>query len=140
MSEQAIRFLLVEDDELDAEAFQRVIQKRELNVELQIAQDGFEALEVLRDQVRQGDANLPLVFLDLNMPGMNGHEFLKELRGDEALSHTVVFVLTSSAHERDVRMAYEKNVAGYFLKPEVDGCLTTISRYLEATRLPCHVG
>ena len=58
-----------------------------------------------------------MILLDLNMPRMNGIEFLRELRRDPDLQHTPVVVLTTSNDERDKIEAYNFNVAGYLLKP-----------------------
>jgi DNA-binding NarL/FixJ family response regulator len=81
----------------------------------------------LRERAHQSGMNDVLVFLDLNMPGMNGHEFLAELRADAELQRTIVFVLTTSDHDRDIQRAYEQNVAGYFLKSEIDSLIAAIS-------------
>ena len=82
---------------------------------LHTASNGIEALEKLRD------GSIPtarrLVLLDLNMPRMNGIEFLREVRQDPQLAPTPVVVLTTSNDERDRVDAYDLNVAGYLLKP-----------------------
>lgn len=136
MSEISVSFLLVEDDDLDAEAFRRVLRKQQLDVELELARDGSEALEILRKREVQEDVNDMIVFLDLNMPGMNGHEFLAEIRSDAKLQKLIVFVLTSSDHDRDIRMAYEQNVAGYFLKTDIDSLVATVAHYIECVKYP----
>jgi CheY-like chemotaxis protein len=81
------------------------------------AHNGIEALEHLRGQ--NGREKIPtphLVLLDLNMPRMGGLEFLDELRDDDELRNTIVFVMTTSAAEEDRARAFNKNVAGYVLK------------------------
>ena len=81
------------------------------------ARDGLEALEILR-----GNENTPslpkpfIILLDINMPRMNGLEFLHELRKDRDLKQTIVFVLTTSNNAQDRYNAYQFNVAGYILK------------------------
>ena len=60
-----------------------------------------------------------LILLDLNMPLMNGIQFLEQLRSDESLKDSIVFVLTTSNDERDKMAAYEYNVAGYLVKSRV---------------------
>lgn len=80
-----------------------------------VAANGIEALAMLRDE--RVPRNRRLVLLDLNMPGMNGIEFLGELRGDPELRLTPVVVLTTSNDERDKVNAYGFNVAGYLVKP-----------------------
>jgi CheY-like chemotaxis protein len=61
-----------------------------------------------------------IIFLDLNMPRMNGLEFLEALRADEGLTHSVVFVLTTSKSDEDLVAAYRKHVAGYIFKQHMD--------------------
>lgn len=136
MTGNLVSVLLVEDDDLDVEAFRRALRRHEVDVDLVIARDGAEGLSTLRERARQASESDRIVFLDLNMPGMNGHEFLAELRADPELSKTIVFVLTSSDHDRDIRLAYEKNVAGYFLKSEMDEFIATFSRYVATVVLP----
>ncbi len=127
MSGQPIEILLVEDDDLDAEACRRALRKQFVDANLHLAGDGAEALQLLRERAHQSGMNDVLVFLDLNMPGMNGHEFLAKLRADAELQRTSVFVLTTSDHDRDIQMAYGQNVAGYFLKSEIDSLIAAIS-------------
>jgi CheY-like chemotaxis protein len=114
VSEKPLEILLVEDDAVDVMNVRRAFAKNKLTNPIHVAQNGIEALEMLRKGV------LParhLVLLDLNMPKMNGIEFLRELRADPALHATSVVVLTTSNEERDKVEAYELNVAGYLLKP-----------------------
>jgi CheY-like chemotaxis protein len=137
MSNKPLSLLLVEDDELDIEMFRRAAGKRGLDeVELRFASDGAAALEMLRTGSDGDDGLQAIVVLDLNMPGMNGHEFLEELRMDTQLRRTIVFVLTSSDHQRDIGAAHDRNVAGYFLKSEINSFMATISHYLASARYP----
>ena len=96
MSGQTLSFLLVEDDELDVESFRRALCRHDVDAQIQVARDGSAALNVLRETLHSRDVSETLVVLDLNMPGMNGHEFLEELREDIELRNAIVFVLTSS--------------------------------------------
>jgi CheY-like chemotaxis protein len=110
-----LNILLVEDDELDVQNVRRAFQKGHITNPLYVAGNGLEALETLRgDRMPRGRR---LVLLDLNMPRMNGIEFLQELRKDPELATTPVVVLTTSDDERDKMMAYQLNAAGYLLKP-----------------------
>lgn len=113
----AVSILLVEDDAIDAEAIQRAFRKHRIANPLQVFSDGLEALECLRGQGESSPPTRPyLILLDLNMPRMNGIEFLEELRNDESLHDNVVFVLTTSDDDRDKVAAYEQHVAGYMVK------------------------
>lgn len=117
MAVDQIHILLVEDDEVDAEAIVRTFRQKKLDNPLTIATDGFEALQVLRNQDKRAKITSPyLILLDLNLPRMNGLEFLRHLRQDDRLKSSIVFVLTTSDREEDKQAAYEQNVAGYLLK------------------------
>lgn len=115
-----INILLVEDDEVDVMNVQRAFKKYKITNPLYIAGNGVEALDMLRSQkgkLPQVPKNRRLVLLDLNMPKMNGLEFLHEVRKDEELKRTPVIVLTTSDEDKDRIEAYNLNVAGYILKP-----------------------
>lgn len=115
MDERMLHLLLVEDDKVDVMNVQRALKKANVANPLHVAGNGLEALEMLRDgRVPPGRR---LVLLDLNMPRMNGIEFLRALRKDPELHNTSVVVLTTSNDDRDKIEAYELNVAGYLLKP-----------------------
>lgn len=130
-----VALLLVEDDTVDIMMFKRAVKKRNLNYVIDVATDGRAALDQLRDPKRS-QATSPVILLDLNMPGMNGHEFLEELRNDDSLRHCIVFVLTTSGHVRDKTLAYNKNVAGYFLKSNLDGIVAMLEQYSTYVELP----
>lgn len=137
MSDKPLEILLVEDDAVDVMNVRRAFAKNKLTNPIHVAQNGLEALDMLR----QG--KLParhLVLLDLNMPKMNGIEFLRELRADPELVATSVVVLTTSNEERDKVEAYKLNVAGYLLKPVtfpsfVD-LMATLNKYWTLVELP----
>jgi CheY-like chemotaxis protein len=115
-----LNILLVEDDEVDIMTVQRAFKKGNITNPLYLAGNGIEALAMLRDTPEQPSlipAERRLILLDLNMPKMNGLEFLQELRADPAIRHIPVVVLTTSNEERDRMQAYDLNVAGYILKP-----------------------
>lgn len=120
MRKRPVNVLLVEDDEVDVMNVQRAFKRNQIQNPLYVAGNGLEALSMLRGN----DADLPavpwhrrLVLLDINMPKMNGLEFLQALRQDESLKSTPVVVLTTSDADRDRLEAYRLNVAGYILKP-----------------------
>jgi CheY-like chemotaxis protein len=115
MEPRVLNILLVEDDEVDVMNVQRAFKKNNIRNPLFTAGNGLEALEVLRGNGMPADRRI--ILLDLNMPRMNGIEFLRELRADPQLAHTPVVVLTTSNDERDKVEAYNLNVAGYLLKP-----------------------
>ncbi|MDQ3171823.1 MAG: response regulator [Acidobacteriota bacterium] len=120
-----LHILLVEDDQVDQMNIKRAFERNNIMNPLYVAENGVEALAMLRDG-RVPDARR-LILLDLNMPMMNGIEFLKTLRADEKLGATPVVVLTTSNDEQDKVQAYNLNVAGYLLKP------VTFSNFVELT-------
>jgi CheY-like chemotaxis protein len=136
--ERLLNILLVEDDDVDVMNVQRAFQKNHITNPLFIAANGLEALEQLRGNVIPRDRRI--VLLDLNMPKMNGIEFLHELRRDPELRMTPVVVLTTSNDERDRIEAYNLNVAGYLLKPVTfsNFCevMTALNKYWALVELP----
>lgn len=112
-----VSLLIVDDDDIDAISLERALRKLRLLNTLFRARDGREALELLRS----GQIPAPyIILLDLNMPRMNGLEFLEALRTDPLLTHAVVFVLTTSKSDEDLVAAYRKHVAGYVFKQHMD--------------------
>jgi len=118
MIDRAAHILLIEDDQVDVMNVKRAFKKSNIMNPLHIAGNGLEALAKLRGE--EGEEKIPIpkiILLDINMPKMNGIEFLRELRNDNELKRISVFVLTTSNQERDKFDAYDMNVAGYILKP-----------------------
>jgi CheY-like chemotaxis protein len=120
MSQRTVHILLVEDDDVEAEAIARSFRRLKIANPITRARDGEEALALLRRRGRDSIVQRPcIVLLDLNMPRMNGFEFLDHLRADPMLLDTVVFVLTTSRADEDMAGAYRKQVAGYIVKSNV---------------------
>ena len=114
-----VNLLLVEDDEVDIQGLKRAFAKSRIGNPITVARDGIEALEFLRGE--NGRPKLPkphLILLDLNMPRMNGLEFLEAIRADEDLKRSVVFMITTSKAEEDKARAYDQHVAGYIVKQD----------------------
>ena len=137
-TDRILNILLVEDDEVDVMNVRRAFQKGKITNPLHVAQNGLEALELLRSGTFPRERRL--VLLDLNMPKMNGIEFLRAVRSDPDLSTLSVVVLTTSADERDKVEAWKLNVAGYLLKPVtftnfVD-LMATMNKYWTLVELP----
>jgi len=129
MMDNSVGILLVEDDEVDVMNVQRSFKRTHINNPLYIASDGIQALELLHLKGSEKLNPFPkLILLDINMPRMNGIEFLQELRSDPELKHLTVIMLTTSNEERDIVAAYDFNVAGYILKPvDIDDFIKAIS-------------
>jgi CheY-like chemotaxis protein len=133
-----LNILLVEDDQVDVMNVKRAFEKNRILNPLQVASDGIQALEMLRNGAIP--AGRRIILLDLNMPRMNGIEFLRELRADPELRPIPVVVLTTSNHERDRIEAYNLNVAGYLLKPvtfvNFVELMATLNKYWSLVELP----
>ena len=114
-----VNLLLVEDDEVDVQGLKRAFAKSRIGNPITVARDGIEALEFLRGENGRPKLAKPhLILLDLNMPRMNGLEFLEVIRADEDLKSTVVFMITTSKAEEDKARAYDQHVAGYIVKQD----------------------
>ena len=114
-----VNLLLVDDDDVDVQGLKRAFKKSRIANPITTARDGIEALEILRGH--NGHEPLPkphIIMLDLNMPRMNGIEFLAALRADERLKSAVVFMITTSKADEDRIRAYSHNVAGYIVKQD----------------------
>lgn len=127
MVDQTLNILLVEDDDVSAESVIRSLRKHEVNWPVVVAEDGRMALDILRaDNI----AKPHLILLDLNMPRMNGFEFLQALRVDPKLRGSVVFILTTSDSDADRARAYQEQIAGYLVKSTVGPQFSKLARLL----------
>lgn len=141
MDPQLLNILLVDDDEVDVMNVRRAFKKNNILNPLYVATNGLEALDMLRGR---GEHPMPpnrrLILLDLNMPKMNGLEFLRALRADPELRSLMVIVLTTSSDERDKIEAYNLNVAGYIVKPvtflSFVEAMAALNKYWSINELP----
>ena len=129
--------LLVEDDSIDVMTVKRAFRDLEVKSELIPTGDGEEALAYLRDD---GNTKPSVILLDLNMPKMNGTEFLKIIKGDDGFKEIPVIVLTTSNSEQDIAKSFELGAAGYMVK-SVDykrfmEIIKTIDSYWTLSKLP----
>ena len=141
MGKDKVNILLVEDDDVAAEKIRGSFRKAELQCDLHHAINGIEALEILRGKGKHKQLSRPyMILLDIRMPKMDGIQFLKELRGDDDLRDSVVFVLTTSDSESDKKAAYNRQIAGYIVKSKLDkSCSRLIEmlvNYWEIVDLP----
>lgn len=114
----AFEILLVEDNEGDIELTQRAMRNEALECHISVVNNGVEAMEFLRKQKGYETAPTPqLIFLDLNMPRMDGKKFLETMKADLHLRPIPVVMLTSSQSESDIRDCYERYVSCYVVKP-----------------------
>jgi CheY-like chemotaxis protein len=135
MDSQPIHILLVEDDDVDAEMVLRACRHQQIDSPFIIAHNGIEALDLLRGSGGQDRLPRPyLILLDINMPRMNGIEFLQEVRKDEELRRSIIFVLTTSNNDEDKLAAYNEQVAGYLLKSNAADDFRHITGLLDSYR------
>lgn len=110
-----LKILLVDDDDIDILALKRAFGKHPVmkKANLSVAKNGKEALATLTNE----DSTLPdLVMLDLNMPGMNGLQFLETVRNNKCLEKLRIVVLTTSSDPTDIKEASDKCIVGYIPK------------------------
>ena len=108
-----LKILLIEDDMIEVMKLNRAKSSLQLNHKIIEANNGEDALKLLE----QKDDLPDIILLDLNMPKINGIEFLKILKTDERLKYIPTIILTTSNNQRDLLECYKIGVAGYILKP-----------------------
>jgi len=106
--------LLIEDDQVDAMTVKRALKDLRLPHELIHSENGEAALIYLKAETSKHPG---VILVDLNMPKMNGIEFIKNIKADPELKKIPVVVLTTSRNERDIIESFEFSVAGYMVKP-----------------------
>ncbi|NNC50437.1 MAG: response regulator [Flaviramulus sp.] len=111
--ENSLKILLIEDDMIEVMKMNRTVSSLKLNHEIVEANDGEQALKILEKK----DSLPDIILLDLNMPKINGIEFLKILKNDEILKYIPTIILTTSNNQRDLLECYKIGIAGYVLKP-----------------------
>jgi CheY-like chemotaxis protein len=110
--------LLVEDNEDDIELTLEALKDSKVRMEIHVVSDGISAMAFLRCEGEYADKPRPdLIFLDLNLPLMNGREVLKNIKGDPKLTEIPVVVLTTSEDEEDILNAYQLHANCYISKP-----------------------
>ena len=111
--------LLVEDDPADQKLIKTSLRNQKIANDLYIVNSGEEGLDFLYNRGDYGDGTPrpDLILLDLNMPGMGGKEFLRQIKDSEALKSIPVVILTTSDAEKDIIDSYNLHASGYVRKP-----------------------
>ncbi|MCK4797039.1 MAG: response regulator [Spirochaetes bacterium] len=129
--------LLVEDDKIDVLIMKRALKEINVTNRLDIAENGEEALTHLKNPNNEKPG---IILLDLNMPRMNGIEFLKIAKEDKNLKIIPVIVLTTSKEEQDKINSFNLGIAGYMYKPidyqDFVKLVRTINQYWTLSQLP----
>jgi len=136
-----VHFLVIDDDEVDRQAIKRAFEKNKIANHIIDAENGLEAIKYLKSKNKEYFIINPvIILLDLNMPKMNGIEFLSELRNDPNLKRIIVFVMTTSDDEKDKMEAYNLNIAGYIIKGKLGesiiNSISMIDAYWKIIEMP----
>ena len=125
---KSLNILLIEDDAIEVMKFNRVLKTLKLNHQIIEANNGEEALSILKTKEIIPD----IIILDLNMPRLNGVEFLGILKNDNELKYIPAIILTTSNNYKDVLECYKIGIAGYLLKPlKYDDYVDRIKKLLD---------
>lgn len=129
--------LLLEDDKVDAMTIKRALKDLHVINELIVVENGEEAIRFLNDEANPTPG---IILMDINMPRMNGIEFLKAVRNDPKVKIIPKVVLTTSIEERDKFESYNQGVSGYMIKPvdylQFVEVVRTINMYWTLCELP----
>jgi CheY-like chemotaxis protein len=117
--QRVINILLVEDDQLDQMEVKRTLERKNILFRMKIAYNGEQALKLLNGpNGEDGFKGKPdIILVDLNMPKMNGFEFLNAIKGREDYKEIKVFVLTTSEEREDKLAAKNLGISGFITKP-----------------------
>ena len=110
--------MIIDDDDIDVRVLRRALKKQGVTDNVKVAHDGLEALDLLREGTPRQSLWPWILLVDINMPRMNGHEFLDRMRAETGLRECIVYMLTTSDRQQDIELAYANHVAGYIVKSE----------------------
>lgn len=109
-----LNIVLADDDEDDRNIFELAISECDLQTDLKLFGNGADLIKYLREP----DTMLPnILFLDLNMPNMNGFECLEEIKKDPGLRHITVVIYSTSSSEKDIEATFLAGANIYLNKP-----------------------
>ncbi|MGI9504813.1 MAG: response regulator [Geminicoccaceae bacterium] len=127
-----INLLLIDDDQADIYLAKRALGKCGTPIAIQVAHHGEEALALLRREGQHAEAGRPdLIFLDLNMPRMNGHEFLEVIKANDDLKSIPIIIMSMSESEVDMAKSYALQASAYISKPMELDAFTKVIRSVE---------
>ena len=114
---KVVNILLVEDDHLDIIDMKRTLDKMHILNNMMVAKNGEDALQILNDKARSTESSPDIALIDINMPKMNGLEFLSAVRKMEEWKDLKCFIITTSDEKVDRTAAKELGISGYIVKP-----------------------
>lgn len=138
----SLTILIADDDEVDCMLAKEALEACHILNPIHFVHDGDDLLRYLRNEADYKDVSRPgLILLDLKMPGMNGHEALKEIKGDDNLKGIPVIVMTTSNETEDIKKSYELGAASHITKPiEFEDLVAVMKRlkqyWFEIVQLP----
>ncbi|MBO3116403.1 response regulator [Winogradskyella sp. DF17] len=125
---EKLNILLIEDDMIEVMKLNRAISSLHLTHHIVEANNGEEALQILQNKNELPD----IILLDLNMPKLNGIEFLSILKNDDDLRYIPTVILTTSNNQKDLKECFKIGVSGYVLKPlKYEEYVTKVSKILD---------
>ncbi|WP_111671005.1 response regulator [Algoriphagus litoralis] len=132
MDNQAIKILLVEDNEGDIILTTEALSECRVKNEVKVLRNGSDALNFLMDCTVKNKHEMPhLILLDINLPKKNGHEVLQSAKNHPDLRHIPIIILTTSASEIDILKAYQAHANSYIIKPLEVADFMTITNKIE---------
>jgi CheY-like chemotaxis protein len=125
--------LIIEDSDEDFAAFERIARRSTIKNPIYRCADGDEALDFLYQLGPYVEAPRPsMILLDLNLPGTDGRDVLRQIKQDETLKTIPVVVFTTSSNPKDVNICYQQGVNGYLIKPiDVNQLKRTVQLFFE---------
>jgi len=118
ISSPAVQLIVVEDSDADFEALQRSLRKLRVQNKIWRFEDADEALLFLQEFYEtQSPSQSAIVLLDLNLPGMDGRDFIVQAKQSEILKGVPIIVFSTSSNPKDIEFAYTNGVNGYMIKP-----------------------
>ncbi len=141
-SHRPLELLIIEDNPGDVRLLEEAFQELEANVNIRVAKDGAEGLElVMHPQPSKAGWRPDLILLDLNLPKISGHDVLLRIKNHPQTGLIPIVILTSSRAESDVRRAYESHANAYLRKPStLEGLMSAVrdikSFWMETATLP----
>jgi len=141
MTDAVVTILLVDDDQIDTKAVRRSFQALKFDNPVIEVRNGNQAMDRLRGE--NGHEMVPwpfVILLDLNMPGQDGFEFLRDLRSDPVLRRAPVFVMSGSESAEDRTRAYDLNIVGFIRKQNPSKSflkeVQMLQHYIRVTEFP----
>lgn len=123
-----VHILLVEDNEGDIVLTLEAFEESKIRTDISVVKNGSDALDYLFQRGQYTDAQRPdLILLDINIPIFTGHDVLKKIKNDPQIKSIPVIMLTTSANQKDINLAYENHSNSYVTKPiDMEDFLKTI--------------